>query len=474
MPTGTQLRHPRPRRQRGGALITVLIFAVILSAGIGSMLLLTKNARRASMRFFYQTAVVNQAESGLEQAMYALNTAKSGDSSVWSSWTVSGGDATRTFSGFAYGSGVTGVVKVRIIGYTSSTPTAVARARITLSDGQQVEKWIRITVGNRSLFAYGLLARNHITASGGAYFDSWISDPDNNPATPAVAYSAGVARDNCPIATTSTSTPSITLGSADVYGRVAVGATTNAGLGMDWGGQVGPRGMPISGSYNLAAGALSTGFTASFENVPNPTGTTVQVPYVLPRNVSGPPYYLSAESIGTTGGTTVLQMDSVNISGSATLTIKGDVTLFLPPSALATLQISGSGKIVLEAGAKLKIYTPGEINVSGAGIVNSGSPENLQLWSTRNGAGGTQAITLGGSGAISAIVYAPDATLSLPGGTHFYGAAIVKDATLSGSGAFHYDESLLNFGGNSSMQITGYRELDTPALRSPYAVNLSL
>lgn len=474
MPPGPRRHSPLPRSRRGGALITALIFAVVLSAGIGSMLLLTKNAQRASMRFFYQTAVVNQAESGLEHAMYALNAAKAGDSSVWSAWTVTGDDATRMFSDFAYGGGVTGVVKVRIIGRSSPNPTVVARARITLADGQQIEKWLRITVGNRSLFAYGLLARNRITASGGAYFDSWISDPDNDPSTPPVPYSAAIARDNCPIATTSPATPSIVLGSADVYGRASVGSATGAGLSVDWGGQVGPRGMPISGSYNVAAGALSTGFSATFETVPEPTGATVQPAYVLPRSVSGPPYYLSAESIGTTGGTTVLQMDSVDVSGAATLTIKGDVTLFLPPSALTTLRISGSGKIVLEAGATLKIYTPGGIDVSGAGIVNSGSPERLQIWSTRNGAGGTQSITLGGSGAVSAIVYAPDATLTLPGGTHFYGAAIVQEATLSGSGAFHYDESLQNFGGSGSLQITGYRELDTPALRTPYAADLTL
>jgi len=449
-------------------LITTLIFAAVLAAGLASLLLLTKQARRSSTRFFYETAVVNLAESGLEQAMLALNAAKAGDSGAWTGWATSSSSNTRTVTGTALGTGATGSVKIAVLNPGSAAPQVIARAIVTLKDGQQVEKWLKITLGNRSLFAYGLLARNTITASGGAYFDSWISDPDNNPATAAVPYSAGVARDNCAVATASTATPSISIGSADIYGKVAVGAASSAGLAMSWGGQVGPRGMPATGAYNLAAGALSTGFTASFETVSDPTGATVQAAYVLPRSVSGPPYYLSAEAIGTTGGTTVVQMNSLTVEGAAVLTIKGEVTLFLPASAVTTLKIAGSGKIVLESGAKLKIYTPGDIDISGAGIVNASAPENLQIWSTRNGAAGVQNINLAGSGSLSAVIYAPDANLTMPGGTHLYGAAVVKQATFSGSAAFHYDESLVNFGGNGSMKITGYEELETPADRSPY------
>src|SRR5690606_18838942 len=145
---------------------------------------------------------------------------------------------------------------------------------------------------------------------GGAYFDSWNSDPDNNAATAAIPYSSGVAASNSAVASASKLTPAISIGSADIYGKVSVGAASTAGLAISWGGQVGPRGMPLSGSYNVAANHFIPNFTAAFETVTNPTGATVVAPYILPRSVSGPPYYISAESFGSPGATTVLQLNS--------------------------------------------------------------------------------------------------------------------------------------------------------------------
>jgi Tfp pilus assembly protein PilX len=465
--------RPAPlRRQRGSILITALIFAAAIAIVIASILPLARNSRRLSNRLFYDFAAQDLAESGLEQGMWAINASYAGNSSAWSSWTTDTNNAWRKFSNFSYSGGNTGSVNVCVAGYAGSNPVVVAKAVITLQDGQSVEKWVKVTVKTRSLFAYGLLARNHITMSGGASFDSWKSDPDNDSSTAPVAYSSSVALDNAGVASSSTDTPAISIGSADIYGKVAVGATSSAGLAMSWGGQVGPHGMPISGSYNVAANALSTDFKANFETVTAPTGATVMSPYVLPRSVSGPPYYLSTESFGAAGATTILQMDSISISGAATLTIQGDVTIILPPSATTTIGISGSGRIALASGASLKIYTPGSINISGAGIANSGAPQSLQIWSTTNGASG-QTISLSGSGAYSGIIYAPDAALSSSGGTNYYGAAIVGSATFSGSGAFHYDESLKNYGSSGSIGIDSYSELNTPADRSPYSSQLN-
>lgn len=452
---------------RGGVLITALIFVAVIGISLTSYLALSRTAMTVSHRAVYLTAAHDLAETGLEEGLWALNRAASGALFPWSGWTTNGSNATRNFTNFTYNNNITGQVKVLVQNYNSTPPSVVARSIITLADGTTVERWLRITTTTRSLFAYGLLARDTITLSGGAFMDSWISDPDNDPSTAAVPWSNGVALDNTRIATMSTATPSISIGSADVYGKASVGAGSSAGLAINWGGQVGPRGMPISGSYNLASGALSTGFSAAFETVDAPSGATVALPYVLPRNVIGPPWYLANEDIGTDGTTTVLQMNSMSISGAATLTIRGDVTIHLPPSIFTTLSVGGSGKIVLAPGASLKIYTPGDIDVAGAGITNPSAPERMQIWSTRNGASG-QSIRLRGSGALNAVIYAPDAALSLPGSTDFSGAAVVESANLTGSGAFHYDESLVNFGEGGSLTIDNYDELDTPTKRAPF------
>ncbi|MFH1499349.1 MAG: hypothetical protein ABII82_16175, partial [Verrucomicrobiota bacterium] len=87
-----------------------------------------------------------------------------------------------------------------------------------------------------------------------------------------------------------------------------------------------------------------------------------------------------------------------------------------------------------------------------------------------------------GSGTLNAVVYAPDADLTLPGHTDFSGAAVVRSARLTGSGAFHYDESLEYFTGTSTepeaedggggvggvLTINTFEELNTPESRAGY------
>lgn len=484
------LKASRKSRERGGLLITALMLTAIMGIALSSYLSLGRSAIRLSNRNFYVNAAVDLAETGVEQGMWAVNAAASNDTAAWTGWTTDSTTARRTFSGFSYSGGVTGYVKVHVSNYAGSGAVVTAKSTVVLQDNQVIEKWIQVTLKGRSLFAYALLARNKITAAGGCEFDSWESDPDGNPATAAIPWSSSVANSNATIAAGSTAASAVTLSpSAIVYGKVAVGTASGAaivygaqtgagknsaaGLYQDWGTKVGVKGsMPSSSNPYLATESLTTGFSASFEETAAPGGATVRAAYVLPRGVSGPPYYLSAESLGTTGAATILQLDKLTVEGAATLTIKGDVTLILPPSGVQTINITASGKVVLESGATLTIYTPGNINVSGAGIANPSAPEALQIWSTRASGSLGQTIALAGSGSLSGVIYAPDATLSIPGGTNFFGAAVVYSATLTGSGKFHFDESLKNFsssgGEGGSVEIESYLELNTTAQRNPY------
>jgi len=482
--------------ERGSVLITALILTIVIGVILASHLSLSRSATKLSNRAFYVNAAQGVAETGLEQALWSLNNANKGTAGAWTNWTTDSNNAWRKFPNFDLGRGAKGEVNVHVTGYKGGTPVILAKASVRVStEATPVEKWLKVTVANgssaavpdtaRSLFAYGLLARESLYANGGAWMDSWQSDPDNNPATPTVPWSNSVARNNAKVAVQSKANEAMWIDGADVYGTASVGSSTNAGLKMKaWDGQIGPRGSSFSTSYRVVPGTLAVDFAATYETVEAPVGGTVKANYILPRNVSGPPYYVSTEALGATGTTTVLQMNKVTVEGAATLTIKGDVTLYLPPSGVETLKVAGSGKIILENGATLKIVTPGNIAVSGAGIANSGAPVKVQIWSTSNGATG-QTISLEGSGALSAVLYAPDAALTLPGHTDFSGAAVVRTARLTGSGAFHYDESLERFtGGTKPVETTGggvagvitiesYAELTTPADRSGYLAVLS-
>jgi hypothetical protein len=484
--------HSRPfNSERGSVLIVALILALVIAVIMASHVSLASNALKVSNRSFYANAALGVAETGIEQALWALNASNKGTSGAWDNWETLDGNARRKFGDFELGRGITGDVSVIVTAYQSANPVVLAKASINVGPkSAPVEKWLRVTLSNgasggvpdrsRSLFAFGLLARESLYANGGAWMDSWKSDPDNDPSTPVVPWSPGVALSNARIAVASKANEAMWIDGADIYGTASIGSSTSSGLKMKaWDGQIGPRGTTYTGSYRVTSGALAMDFTATAETVEAPTGATVRASYVLPRNVSGPPYYISAESMGTTGATTVLQLDKVTVEGAATLTIKGDLTLYMPPSGVETLKVAGSGKILLENGATLKIVTPGNIAVSGAGIANAGSPSNVQIWSTSNGTTG-QTISLQGSGQLSAILYAPDAALTLPGHTDFSGAAVVRTARLTGSGAFHYDESLEHFTGGTTppetsgggvagvISIESYSELTTPSDRADY------
>lgn len=460
---------PKGRDTRGSALLVAVIFTSLLGALIiPSYLVLSNSALKLAHRSFYNTAALDLAESGLEHAMWVLNQPADG-TDPWEDWELmEGTDVRAEFSGFSFNGEIAGTVRVAVVNYRSKTPEIVSRAVIDLGNGQTVEKWMHATLRTgRSLFSYGMLARDHITSSGGAWFDSWISDPDKDPATPHVPYSSSVARDNAKVASASNDLGAISLGSSDLYGTVAVGSESEYGLEVSWGGQVGPRGMTGDGPRIVAPGAISTKFTATFEDVIAPATDATLPPYRLPRNVNGPPYYISQESIGSPGATTSIELDSLRVEGAATLTIEGDVTLVLPASG-DTVLVGGSGKIRLAPDATLTVYTAGNIKIAGAGIANPAASQNFQVWGT---APITQKIEILGSGQFSGVIYAPNADLRVPGHADIYGAVVANRITMAGSGAFHYDESLADLTLSSEATppaIDNVRELVTAESRAPH------
>lgn len=458
------------RNRRGSTLPVVMILTVILGGIIvPSMLRLSMSSLSLANRSHYGSLARDLAESGIEHGVLAVNQAFSGGA-YWDGWEFVDNDAFRTFSGIQYEGSVTGRIEVCVRGVNSGTPVVIARGTIDYGHDRKAERWMMATMRTgRSLFASGMLARDTISASGGAYFDSWLSDPDNDPSTPPVPYHWSIARDNTRVASASTQPGAIDIGSADIYGSVAVGSATDAGLRMNWGGQVGPRGMPTPSNWNVAEGALTKGFAATFEKITAPEPTSYQGAYKLPYNKNGPPWYVDRESIGTPGGTIVVQMNSLTVEGAATLTIQGDVTVILPRVGVETLSIKGSGSIRLAPGAKLRVYTAGDIKVAGAGIVNPNAPARLQIWGTSDGVPTDYSIV--GSGDLAAVIYSPDASLKIPGGANLYGAAVVNDVTMRGSGAFHYDESLKHeddFSGGS-LAVESVIELNTIQSRAAYA-----
>ncbi len=476
------------QNRRGSALIVAVILTAILAVGISSYLTLSNQTVELAHRTYYRNAAFNLAESGIEHAVWTLNQERAGEN-PWGEWSFSGDDAHLQIGGFQFNPGLSGNIKIYLRDADDGGLEVVSTGFVQRSGSDQEtgSRMLHASIspgGGRGLFAFGMLARNHIRASGGVAFDSWISDPNENPDTPHVPYSYAVSRDKVAVATVSTDLGAISLGSSDLYGTVAVGSASEYGVSVGWGGQVGPRNMnewdPADTTdlwkkdgrlVSTATGAVTTNFTANFEEVfvPEEINPVGRPSYTLPYHRNPNNTYVSKETIGSPGIETVISMDNLLVKAGATLTFAGDVTLVLPQTNVKSLRVIEGGSIKLASGASLTVYTAGNIEISGAGLFNQIAPHQLQIWGTSTN---RQEIRFQGSGKMSGVIYAPNADIFLPGGTDFYGAVVANNITMEGSGSFHYDESLKALSGlggtGGILTVQHIRELATEDDRDPY------
>jgi hypothetical protein len=211
--------------------------------------------------------------------------------------------------------------------------------------------------------------------------------------------------------------------SADSTGSVGA----NGSISLSGGSKV--LGNATAAGTISASGSTITG-TVSAKAVPFPLQPILDCPksgYTpageLPI-VSGLKYSATTGDLTASGGTSVIltkkqyYFHSVILSGGSTLTM--DV-----------------------GGEHADLWIDDKLDVSGGGIVNTGSlPTGLGIWSC--GAASTSQWTLsGGSGAYFS-VYAPNHPVVLSGGGDMFGAIVGASFVASGGSGIHFDEALAN------------------------------
>jgi hypothetical protein len=469
-----------PRRRRGSLLIVAMILCAIIGVSLASYLQLAKGTLEISNRGLYQNAAMNLAENGLEEVMYSINQRVANPAYSWTGWTNSGGpDAWRALpasGNYEFDQNATGVVRVYLYDYQGNAPKAIARSTVKLggTSSPPIEKWVEVRLRKTSKFAGGIVARQQILFSGSAAsVDSWKSDHDNNPTTPPVAYSTGNSQPNGLVGSTSVGT--INLSNARIWGYVATGGAFPT---VGTGGSVGGLGTP-AGTINAAH--VSTDFAANFDPIVAPTPSSaphlgsVTATLALPRTGDMP----AADGKFYYNVTDVALTDQVLSIRKRTVTDPAPKVVLLLTNALDSIAIDGpAGALLVETDAKLEIYAPGNIAIGGAGITSGGNtlatanpPVDLQFWGTKTT--GVQTIELKGNGVLSAVVYAPQGAVGINGDGNACGAVIADQIAIRGDLAFHYDESLANFGGDNPFRVTGWKELLTAAERTPYTSALA-
>lgn len=453
----TRLR-PRFSGRRGSVLIVAMLLTALLALVIGSYLNLTLTGSRQTRRNFDRNAAFHLAEAGLEEAVWSYNQRLAGSASAWSGWESDGISAWRRFSDFTLTPGSTGLVKVyagNIAPSGPSQPVVVAESTVSsggVGDSTQV---IEVTLKRRSFFSNGLTARRSLVFRGSnTTFDSWDSDPDDDPATPPVDYSASLGNDRGGVASASVENSAALINHARIYGYVSTGGAQPS-VGLD--GLVGPFGT-APGTIDPAR--VATDFVAAFPDMQEPEGGTLVDPV-------GP-------VLGVPGTATSWRTPCIKLAGKKSLTILGHVTLVItaPPGTTA-IDLAGSASIIIPAGSNLTIYCAGDVKIAGLGLANS----NIQactfaLWGTNTTDAG-QTITLVGRGALRAVVYAPRGDVTLNGNGDMMGAIVARDIVLAGNAAFHYDKALDDFADNAPFGPASWKLLTTAAERRARAALFS-
>lgn len=162
----------------------------------------------------------------------------------------------------------------------------------------------------------------------------------------------------------------------------------------------------------------------------------------------GCPAGAPAECVASAGGATITPASAGATVTLGNMRLEGNTTVHLGAGTYVvnSIDIAGSAQIVIDSGpvifqvAGQGVTTP--IKIEGDGISNpTFNPSNLQFVY-----GGTGEIQVAGGTETSALLYAPNATGGFAGGSHWYGAVILKQLTATGGASIHYDRRLQTSG----------------------------
>lgn len=295
----------------------------------------------------------------------------------------------------AFGGGANDGYYVRVVdNYDEQTgandPTIDKDGAITVISRGRIggaERVINATLANDPLLKHTLFGKDGVTFTGDSYIDSF--DSRVGPYGSVTPNANGHVRSNGAISLSGTGT--------SIRGDATAGTTVSEGTGT------------ITGAVTENAPPLS----------------------FPPVSHCSPPS--SGAGISGTGNW------SYDIYGGSLQVSGGDITLaegtycFSSVSFLAQSSLTVSGPV--------KIYLNGSWDTSAGSIVNTTTlPANLQIFAHTHDSHGN--IKFAGGAQAFMSIYAPNATITLTGGTNYYGAIVGGRITVNGGTHIHYDESL--------------------------------
>ncbi|HYC70972.1 MAG TPA: hypothetical protein VEB66_07195 [Opitutaceae bacterium] len=442
---------PTLSSRRAAIALVALCLTSALGVAVAGYLALFSRALELGTRQFQNDRASELAQTGLEEALWALN---QGD---WSSsgpagntaWSSAGAARTVTLDYGDLGHGATGQVRLTVDGWASTGPawpTIAVEATLTLNTGRIVTRRLTATTGPAPLFGNAIAsAEGSVSFSAGGTVDSWNSDPDNDPATAAVPYAnTGAAANHAAvIAGRDNGTHGVVLTQATIRGYVAT------------------FGQPVSYSVSASPPARVLGpSTPAAVNVDTSRlGRSAFVPVapvftVVPPPTSGPAYGgLIGTTLALVNALLGAPPDVEVYRTSGDLTIAGipllspNLTVDRPLKIIVAgnLTITGAGKITINPGASLQLFVEGDCTIGGNGIDNRNpDPASCAIFCTDSST--TDSLRFATGADFRGVVYCEHKPIEVRENATFYGALLSRQrVAFTGSATapvLHYDLAL--------------------------------
>ncbi len=472
--------------RRGSVLIVALILCAIISISLVSYYKLASTALKGANRSLLSFSGVDVAEMGIEQAMACFYKVSTGTAAAtaWAGWTLNTGtnEATCTFptsdTYYSVAPNTDAQVKVYVQYYTGSggNPIIVAKSIITPrnNQGPPVNKFIKVSLVNRSLWGFGLVGKTWVHMNSNSKADSWISDTDANPSTTGAPYSSGARRDNGSVGTVSTSNGAVTMASnAEIYGTANTGGGT-----VSTAGNVRIYSSTSPASPKVDSSRIHRDFSFTFPSITVPAPTTINtVAANWVGGTSGSPQVVPAASdhVNTADGKYYYSFNfgaKIEMDSNKYISVTEPVVLiFANHSGTPSIHTSSNANINVTAGKTVDIYTNGNISLDSNNNLNVGNDASkLSIYGTNPT---SQTFTLSSNVSIYGTIYAPTATFTIDSNCNLYGAIIANTIQMDSNAGFHYDESLANTGTGSGFRVSQWKELQSADERGLYTTQLN-
>lgn len=422
--------------ENGSSLLISFVTAIVIGIFLVGYLRLASNQFLISTRSGTWNLTISMAEAGIEEGFTHLHT--QGTTNLNSNgWTAEGTNfvkKTELKNGYYI---------VKISNDTSPVITSEGFLPQPMGSGY-ISRTIRVTTQSDSLFTKALVAKGTIDLQGNNITTDSFDSSDSNYSTGG-RYDPAKIKANGDVATNLDLVNSISVGNANIKGRVSTGPGGTVAIGPS--GAVGDLHWHNDGHTGIKDGWFSDDMNVSFPDV--------EAPY------SGGAWSPGGGTLGGTNYAYILaggkyQMSSLNMGNKETMLITGDSVLYVT----GNVSLSGKSQIVIAPGASVQMYVAGPTTeLGGNGVINPGSAIDFFYY----GLPTNTSIAFSGNGDFTGVLYAPSADLVMNGGgsgyDDFSGAAVANTVAMNGHYNFHYDEFLGTLTGSRGFIITSWDEI---------------